>query len=127
MTFDVANLHGAWESLDEDGMLTLDVGGDFRFTPPSDTSLSGDQLVDIVGAISGKWKIDDGKLKLNVDLRSVRFSSSSWLMRFGLKIFTFLLRFFDERDIVDDKVTCLTATDLWLENSNGKVSKFRKK
>jgi hypothetical protein len=85
MTYDVGNLHGAWENLDDDSMLELDAGGDFRLTPASDSSVSGDQWVNVVGDISGKWKVDDSKLKLSVDLRSVRLSSSSRLTRFGAK------------------------------------------
>jgi hypothetical protein len=127
MAYDARNLPGAWENLDDDSILKLDAGGDFSLTPASDSSVSGDQLIDVVGGISGKWEANDNKLKLSVDLRSVRLSSSSRLTRFGLTVFSFLLRFVDARDIVDDKITRLTDTDLWLESSNGKVTKFRKK
>jgi hypothetical protein len=127
MTYDAGNLPGAWENLDDESLLKLDADGDFRLTPAIDSSVSGHQLVDMVAAISGKWEVYDGKLKLSVDPRSVELSSSSRLARFGLKVFSFLSRFVAVKDMFDDKITRLTDTDLWLEGSNGKVTKFRKK
>jgi hypothetical protein len=35
--------------------------------------------------------------------------------------------FFGERDILNEEVIRLTAADLWLESSTGKVTKLRKK
>ena len=127
MTYDAGNLHGAWESLDDDSLLKLEAGGDFRITPGDDGVVSDDPSVFAVGDISGKWKVNDGKLKISVDPRSVRLSSSSRLKRFGLTVFSFLLRFTRARDMFDDKIVRLTDTDLWLEGSNGIVTKFRKK
>ena len=126
MTYDVANLGGAWQNLDDYSVLELDPSGDFRLTPASGGSLSGSELIAIVSTLSGKWTLDSGKLKLRVNLGSVKLSSSSWWMRFGLKIGSFMLRFFGERNIFHEEVTRLTATDLWLESSHGVVSKFSK-
>jgi hypothetical protein len=127
MTYDAGNLHGTWENLDDDSLLKLDAGGDFRVTSATDMSVSGNKLIDIVGDISGKWEVNDSKLKLSVDPRSVKFISSSRLMRFGLTAFSFLLRFVHVKDMFDDEITLLTDTELWLESSNGVVTKFRKK
>ena len=127
MTYDAGNLHGAWENLDEDSILTLDAGGDFRLTLPSDSSVSDALRISVVGDISGKWEVNDSKLKVSVNLRAIRLSSPSRLTRFGLAVLPFLLRFFHARDMFDDEITRLTDTDLWLENSNGRVTKFRKK
>ena len=126
MTYDVANLGGAWQNLDDYSVLELDPSGDFRLTPASGSSLSGSELIAIVSTLSGNWTLDGGKLKLSVNLGSVKLSSSSWWMRFGLKIGSFMLRFFGERNIFHEEVTRLTATDLWLESSHGVVSKFSK-
>jgi hypothetical protein len=127
MTYDAGNLHGAWENLDDDSILKLGAGGDFRLTPGSASPVSDDPSVSVVGDISGKWEVNDSRLKLSFDLRSVKFSSPSRLKRLGLTVFSFLLRFTHGRDIFDDKITRLTDTDLWLENPNGEVTKFRKK
>ena len=127
MTFDARNLHGAWENLDDDSVLKLDAGGDFRLTPGDDGPVSDDPSVILVGDISGKWEVYDSKFKLSVDPRSVRLSSTSRLKRLGLTVFSFLLRFTRARDMFDDKIVRLTDTDLWLESSNGIVTKFRKK
>ena len=127
MTYDAESLRGAWENLDDDSILKLEAGGDFRLTPGDDGPVSDDPSVKLVGDLSGKWEINDSRLKLSVDPRSVRLASSSRLKQFGLVVFSFLLRFTHARDIVDDKITRLTDTDLWLESSNGEVTKFRKK
>lgn len=127
MTYDTGNLHGAWENLDDDSILKLDAGGDFRLTPGDDGPVSDDESVKLVGDISGKWEINDSRLKISVDPRSVRLSSPSRLKQFGLTVFSFLLRFTHARDVFDDKIIRLTDTDLWLERSNGIVTKFRKK
>jgi hypothetical protein len=127
VTHDVANLDGSWENLDDHSVLELGPGGDFTLTPAGDESFSGSELIGIVGTVSGKWAIDGGKLKLTVNLGSVKLSSSSWWMRFGLKMISFILRFFGEREILHEEVTRLTATDLWFESSQGIVSKFSKK
>jgi hypothetical protein len=127
MTYDAGNLHGAWESLDDDSLLKLDAGGDFRLTPGDDGVVSDDRSVFAVGDMSGKWEVNDSKLKISVDPRSVRLSSSSRLKRLGLTVFSFLLRFTHARDMFDDKIIRLTDTDLWLESPNGIVTKFRKK
>lgn len=96
-------------------------------TPPSDDLVSDALRISVVGDISGKWEVSDGKLKAIVNLRSIKLSSPSRLTRFGLTVVSFLLRFFRERAMFDDKITRLTDTDLWLENSNGTVTKFRKR
>ena len=70
MTYDAGDLRGAWENLDDGSILMLDAGGDFRLTPESDSPGSGDQLVNVVDDVSGKWEVNDSKLKLSVDLRS---------------------------------------------------------
>jgi len=127
MAYDAGNLHGAWENLDDDSVLRLEAGGDFRLTPGSDGPVSDDPSVSLVGDISGKWKVSDSRLKISVDPRSVRLSATSRLKRLGLAVFSFLLRLTRARDIFDDKITRLTDTDLWLEGPNGKVTKFRKK
>lgn len=127
MTYDAGNLHGAWENLDDDSILRLEADGDFRLTPGSDSPVSDDPSVSLVGDISGKWEVNDSRLKLSVDPRSVRLTSPSRLKRLGLAVFSFLLRFTHARDMFDDKITRLTDTDLWLESPNGKVTKFRKK
>ena len=57
MTYDAGNLHGAWENLDEDSVLTLNAGGDFRLTPPSDDLVSDALRISVVGDISGKWEV----------------------------------------------------------------------
>jgi hypothetical protein len=123
----VENLHGAWENLDEDSLLTLNAGGDFRLTPPSDDLVSDTLRISVVGDISGKWEVSDGKLKAIIDLRSIKLSSPSRMTRFGLTVVSFLLRFFRERAMFDDKITRLTDTDLWLESSNGTGTKLRKR
>ncbi len=127
MTYDAGNLHGAWENLDDDSVLKLEAGGDFRLTPGDDGVVSDDRSVFAVGDMSGKWEVSDSRLKISVAPRSVRLSSSSWWKRLGLTVFTFLLRFTHARDMFDDKITRLTDTDLWLESPNGIVTKFRKK
>jgi len=127
MTYDAGNLHGAWENLDDGSILSLDAGGDFRVTPPSDSLVSDALRVSVVGDVSGKWEVSDSKLKVSINLRSIRLSSPSRLTRFGITIFSFLSRFFHAPDMFDDEITRLTDTDLWLENSNGRVTKFRKK
>ena len=127
MTYDAGNLHGAWENLDDDSVLRLEAGGGFRLTPGSDSPVSDDPSVNLVGDIRGKWEVNDSRLKISVDPRSVRLSSSSRLKRVGLTVFSFLLRLTHARDMFDDKITRLTDTDLWLESPNGTVTKFRKK
>ena len=127
MTYDAGSLHGVWENLDDNSVLKLDAGGDFRLTPGSDGPVSDDPSVSLVGDVYGKWQENDSRLKISVDPRSVRLSSSSRLKRLGLAVFSFLLRYTRARDIFDDKITRLTDTDLWLESPNGKVTKFRKK
>ena len=125
MTYDAADLHGAWEDLDNEGIITLNADGDFRLTPANDSPMSTEQ-VNVVGDIRGKWEVNDSKLKLSVDPRSVKLSSPSRLTRLGLAAFSFLLRFAHERVIMDDEITRLTDTDLWLERSDGTVTKLRK-
>jgi hypothetical protein len=127
MTYDAGKLYGAWEDLEEDSILTLDASGDFRLTPPSDSTISDALKISVVGDISGKWEVNDSKLKVSINLRSIRLSSPSRLTRFGLAVLSFLLRFFHPRDMFDDEITRLTDTDLWLENGHGSVTKFRKK
>jgi len=127
MTYDAGSLHGVWENLDDNSVLKLDAGGDFRLTPGSDGPVSDDPSVSLVRDVYGKWLENDSRLKISVDPRSVRLSSSSRLKRLGLAVFSFLLRYTRARDIFDDRITRLTDTDLWLESPNGKVTKFRKK
>jgi hypothetical protein len=127
MTYDAGNLHGAWENLDDGSILTFDAGGDLRVTPVNDRSVSDALRISVVGDISGKWEVNDSKLKVSVNLRSIRLSSPSRLTRFGITILSFLSRFVHAPDMFDDKITRLTDTDLWLEDSNGSVTKFRKK
>jgi hypothetical protein len=128
MTYDAGNLHGAWENLDDGSILSFDAGGDFRVTPSDDDRLVSDALrISVVGDVSGKWEVNDSKLKVSVNLRSIRLSSPSRLTRFGITILSFLSRFVHAPDMFDDKITRLTDADLWLEDSNGSVTKFRKK
>jgi hypothetical protein len=41
MTYDAGSLHGAWEDLDEVGVLDLNADGNFRFTPAVDSPMKG--------------------------------------------------------------------------------------
>ena len=127
MTYDAGNLHGAWENLDDDSILKLEAGGDFRLTPGDDGVVSDDRSVFAVGDMSGKWEVSNSRLKVSVDPRSVRLSSSSWWKRLGLTVFSFLLRLTRARDMFDDEIIRLTDTDLWLESPNRIVTKFLKK
>ena len=127
MAYDVRDLHGAWTNIDDDSLLKLEEDGNFKLTPPDDSPETADRWSDMVNSISGKWTIEDGKFKLSVDLRSMRFSPHSRFMAIGLAIFSFLLRFVKEKEIVNGKIMQLTATDLWIEDSQGGVTKFQKK
>lgn len=126
MTYNVNDLHGVWENLDDDSLLTLEENGDFKLTPGDDGSVTADQRINVSNGISGKWTVEDGEIKLRIDLRSMRLSSPSRFAAIGAAIFTFLLRSAGEREIVIGKLTHLTGTDLWIEKSQGIVTKFRK-
>jgi len=126
MTYDVKDLHGVWVNLDDDSLLRLEEGGDFKLTPSDDSSVTVARGINVIG-ISGRWAVEDGKFKLSVDLRSMRLSSTSRLMAIGAAIFSILLRLVKERKIVYGEITRLTGTDLWIENSQGNITKFQKK
>ena len=127
MTYDVRDLHGVWINLDDDSLLKLAEDGNFKLTSPDNGPEAADRWTDMGNSISGKWAIEGGQFKLSADPRSMRFSPTSRFMAIGLAIFSFLSRFVKEKEIVNGKITRLTATDLWIEDSQGEVAKFQKK
>ncbi len=127
MTYDVRDLHGVWVNLDDNSLLKLEEDGNFKITPSDDSPETAGRWVNMINSMSGKWAIEDDKIKLSVDPRSMKFSPPSRFMAIELAIFSFLLRFVKEKEIVNGKITQLTATDLWIEDPRGEVTKLQKK
>jgi len=126
MTYDVGDLHGVWANLDDDSLLELEEDGDFKLTSAGDGPVAVSRRVNAVSGVSGKWTLEDGEFKITINLRSMRLSSPSWFMAISVAVFSFLLRFAKEREMIYGKITHLTGTDLWIENSQGIVNKFQK-
>ena len=127
MTYDVRDLYGVWVNLDDNSLLELEEGGDFRLTHADDSPVVVEQRINAVNGISGKWTADDGELRLSINLRSMTLSSPSRVMAIGAAMLSFLLRFVKDREVNIGKITHLTGTDLWAEGSQRKITKFRKK
>ena len=127
MTYAERDLYGIWENLDDDSLLMLEGDGDFKLTPAGDDLVEVNRWINVVGGTSGKWTIEDGKLKLSVDFRSLKLSSPYRFIAIGFAMLSFLLRFLKDSEIVCDEITHLTGADLWIENPQGKVTKFKKK
>jgi hypothetical protein len=128
VTYSPKDLLGVWVFLEDDSRLTIEEDGSFELTPTgADGSMTVGRWVLAISAMRGRWLLeDDGKLMLRVDPRSMRLSSTSRIASAGIALFSFLTRFVKEKEIVHGTITRLTAADLWVEGSQGKIDKLRR-